>query len=302
MKKPIITLIVLCINAIVYAQTSVNHPSSVSRVSQYLIFQKFLNNQTFLLSSEASSDWNGFKDNPRSGSITSAFLPQNGMKGITAGLKIGYDSYGPFSEISFQSSIGVVKTSNRFRSGFYLDLIPGYSTMTINSASLNWYESEPQTIPSRLSKAFQLGFSSGFWLSFDHKRKALFYNFTSNDLLNAPDNDGFLFRLVSGKHQVTWLSRNESSRTETMYGILIAGSRQLVHDLSFIYFSPYYFYTGVSLNSLRNASLVSGIQIPLPGSQNSMLDFQYKFGYSLQSFGNRAGGNHLIAIRYLKEI
>ncbi len=302
MKKPITAIAMLCFSLGLIAQNNKNNPSGLSELVPFLIYQKITCDQNFLTSIEANSRWSTFKDHPKSGKFSLYVIPSQKLGGLLAGSQISFETFGPFSHFLYLGSLGMIKSSNRMKSGFFFNLVPGVSMLSLNSTKLNWYETEPQQFYIKSSAKFQLGYSGGFWLSFDRKRKIILYNFNSFDVFDYSNISPLLIRVLAGEHQFKWISRQESSWTETNYSLSMSDGVDLTHQLSFTYYSAYYLYGGLRINTLRNAVVTAGVQYTLPGNESSMLDFQYRFGNSLESFGNIAGNSHIISIKFLKNL
>lgn len=296
-----IALAMLCISYIGLAQTSLNNPALGFLPIDELIIHKIGFDRNFIAELSASNQWNDINDHPRTVNFSAYSLPNASLNGLMLGGNAAAASYGPFNKYEAQLSIGVIKADSRFNSGFYFNIMPGYSGISINPSKINWYESEPQQPTLNNNSALSLSWSGGTWISFDHRRKILQYSILSHDVLDNNFNSIFN-KILGGRHAITWTNILDESRTETEYILSTSTNGALNHQLAFRYYSPINLYGGASINTNANSDLLLGYQLNTNGEQNGLVDFQYAFTCSFASYGTLSGQGHHFSIRYLCEL
>lgn len=301
MRKPMIALAMLCMSFIGLTQTSLNNPALGFLPIDELIIHKIAFDRNFIAELSASNQWNDINGHPSTLNFSAYSLPNASLNGLMLGGNAATASYGPFNKYEARLSIGAIKADSRFNSGFYFNIMPGYSGISINPSKINWYEAEPQQPSLNNNSALSLSWSGGSWFSFDHRRKILQYSILSHDVLDNNSNTIFN-RIFGGMHAIRWTNILDESRTETEYILSTTTNGALSHQIAFRYFSPIHLYGGVGINTNANTDLMLGYQLNTIGQRNGLVDFQYTFNYSFASYGTLSGQGHHFSIRYLCEL
>lgn len=296
-----IALAMLCMSCIGLTQTTLNNPTIGFLPVDELIIHKIVFDRDFVAELSASNQWNDINGHPSTLNFSIYDLPNSSLNGLMVGGNIAMASYGPFNRYDTQLSIGAIKADSRFNSGFYFNLLPGYSGISINPSKINWYETEPQQPSINNNSAFALFWSGGTWFSFDHRRKILQYSILSNNVLDNNSNT-IINKILGGRHAIRWINMLYESRTETEYILNTSINGALNHQLAFRYYSPFHLYGGCSFDSNANTIWTAGYQWLANEEHNGLFDIQYAFNYSFAAYGTSSGQGHHFSIRYLCEL
>ena len=298
MKKPILIGLGLVICALSYSQVS-NSTNTLSpsilynSLQQYSQSGKNLNAQLAL-----QSLYSTIPGHPVFGELGVSYIPDwDKSTKPEASLSVFSGSYGPFSHMLFNASLGIINSADREGFGYRGGVKAGYNNIRLDGTKLVWSDPDFEPAVYEQTGAFNISYYLGGWMKLgsSSNKSVLSFSFESIPLLKQGSESGVYPYL--GRYALTYYKQLDEAAFNVLYQLDLDILRRPVHLGSINYYFPFPIHVGILASNTGFAGLSAGYIWHLNDFWDTTIDINYRYIGSFGEYTSAVGSTHQIMVK-----